>query len=54
MRMLNSQELCFVSGGAADFSDVTATVDSTAQIVDPQADCGSICKALQTIFEVIS
>jgi hypothetical protein len=54
MRMLNSQELCFVSGGTADFSGVTATVTSTEEIVDPQADCGRICKALQTIFEVIS
>jgi hypothetical protein len=35
MKVLNSQEVEFVAGGKADFSDVTVTVDSTAKIVEP-------------------
>jgi len=53
MKLLNSQEVCFVTGGTADFSDVTATVTSTEQIND-QSDCGSVCKALQTVFKVFA
>lgn len=34
MKELNEMEVTFVSGGRADFSDVTATVDSTAPIVE--------------------
>ncbi len=35
MKVLNESELALISGGAADFSDVTATVDSTEELVSP-------------------
>jgi hypothetical protein len=35
MRELTDEEIQQVSGGCADFSGVTSTVTSTAEIVDP-------------------
>jgi hypothetical protein len=36
MKALSEKEVHLVSGGeGADFSDVTATVDSTAEIIEP-------------------
>jgi len=35
MRDLTDEEILQVSGGCADFSEVTATVTSTAEIVEP-------------------
>jgi len=35
MRELTAEEILQVSGGCADFSGVTATVTSTAEIVHP-------------------
>ncbi len=36
MKVLNEKEVQLVSGGeGADFSDVTATFDSTEEIVEP-------------------
>lgn len=36
MRELTDEEVLQVSGGCADFSAVTATVTSTAEIVEPK------------------
>jgi hypothetical protein len=37
MEVLNDIEVALVSGGEADFSDVTATVDSTEEIVQEKS-----------------
>jgi len=50
MKELRKEEVHLISGGAADFSDVTVTVTSTEQIVSDQTFLERISPFLPGMF----